>query len=58
MELSYEDYQKWLNIKTALEAKGLTNSPYYVQAIYALSKRPTTPPYVKADAKVTSKDIL
>ncbi len=58
MELSYEDYQKWSSIKTALEAKGLTNSPYYLQAIHALSKRPMVPPFAKADAKITSKDII
>ena len=58
MELSYEDYQKWSQIKAGLEARGLTNSPYYTQAIYYLSKRPMIAPYVKADAKISKDDII
>jgi len=55
--MTYEEYQKWLTIKTSLEERGLTNSPYYIQAVAALVKRPV-PPYPKADARITKDDHI
>jgi hypothetical protein len=57
VDMTYEEYQKWLNIKTSLEERGLTNSPYYIQAVAALVKRPV-PPYPKADARITKDDQI
>lgn len=55
--MTYEEYQKWLDIKTSLEERGLINSPYYIQAVAALAKRPV-PPYSKADARITKDDHI
>lgn len=57
MELTYEEYKKWLDIKVALEGAGKTTSPIYMQAVRMLIKRPV-PPYPKADARITKDDII
>ena len=55
--MSYEEYKRWLDIKTALEASGKTDSHIYYQAVAKLYRRPV-PPYPKADARVTKDDII
>lgn len=57
MELTYEEYKKWLDIKTALEQAGKTTSPIYEEAVKRLIRRPV-PPYPKADARITKDDII
>lgn len=56
-QLTYEEYKKWLDIKTSLEQTGKTTSPIYMQAVRMLIKRPV-PPYPKADARITKDDII
>lgn len=57
MELTYEEYKKWLDIKVALEGAGKTDSPIYEEAIKRLIRRPV-PPYPKADARISKNDII
>jgi hypothetical protein len=57
MELTYEEYKKWLDIKVALEGAGKTDTPLYTQAVQTLIKRPV-PPYPKADARISKNDII
>jgi len=57
MELTYEEYKKWLDIKVALEGAGKTDSPIYMQAVQMLIRRPV-PPYPKADARISKNDII
>lgn len=56
-QLTYEEYKKWLDIKTSLEEAGKTSSPIYEEAIKRLIRRPV-PPYPKADARITKDDIV
>jgi hypothetical protein len=57
MDLTYEEYKKWLDIKVALEGAGMTDSSIYKQAVRMLIKRPV-PPYPKADARISKNDII
>jgi hypothetical protein len=57
LEMTYEEYKKWLDIKTSLEAAGKTDSPFYYEAVSKLYRRPI-PPYPKADARITKDDQI
>jgi len=57
IEMTYEEYKKWLDIKTALEAAGKTNSPFYVEAVSKLYRRPV-PPYPKTDVRIRKDDVI
>ena len=57
MDMTYEEYKKWLDIKTALEAAGKTATPFYYEAVSKLYKRPI-PPYPKADVRIDKDDII
>lgn len=56
-DMSYEEYKKWLDIKTILEGTGKTDSPFYSVAVSKLYQRPV-PPYPKADVKFTKDDTV
>jgi len=53
--MTYEEYKKWLDVKTSLEASGKTNSIFYEEAMNRLYRRPV-PPYPKADVPITKND--
>ena len=55
--MTYEEYKKWLNIKTTLEQEKKTDSPFYYEAVSKLYRRPV-PPYPKADARITKDDQI
>ena len=55
--MTYEEYQKWLDIKISLEAAGKTATPFYYEAVSKLYRRPV-PPYSKADARITKDDQI
>ena len=55
--MTYEEYKKWLDIKTALEAAGKTNSPFYYEAVSMIYRRPI-PPYPKADVRIDKDDVI
>lgn len=55
--MTYEEYQKWLDIKQVLEETGKTDSPFYATAVLKLFKRPV-PPYPKADVAFTKHDVV
>jgi hypothetical protein len=54
-EMTYEEYQKWLNVKTTLEASGKTDSVFYEEAMNRLYRKPV-PPYPKSDVRITKND--
>lgn len=56
-EMTHEQYEKWLAVKTALERAGKTDSVFYEEAMNRLRRRPQAP-YFKADAKITRKDVF
>ena len=56
-EMTHEQYEKWLAVKTALERAGKTDSVFYEEAMNRLRRRPSAP-YAKADAQITSKDVF
>lgn len=56
-DMSYEEYKKWLDMKTILERECKTDSPFYAVAVSKLFKRPV-PPYPKADVKFTKDDTV
>ena len=56
-EMTHEQYEKWLSVKTALERAGKTDSVFYEEAMNRLRCRPQAP-YAKADAKITRKDVF
>lgn len=56
-QMTYEEYKKWLDIKTALEAAGKTATPFYYEAVSKLYRRPI-PPYPKADVRIDKDDII
>jgi hypothetical protein len=53
--MTYEEYKKWLDVKTSLEASGKTDSIFYEEAMNRLYRRPV-PPYPKADVPITKND--
>ncbi len=55
--MTYEEYKKWLDMKTTLEQQGKMDSPYYSMAVSAIYRRPV-PPYPKADARITKDDQI
>jgi len=57
MDMTYEEYKKWLDIKTTLEQEKRTDSPFYYEAVSKLYRRPV-PPYLKADARITKDDQI
>jgi hypothetical protein len=57
MDMTYEEYKKWLDIKAALEAAGKTDSPFYYEAVSKIYRRPV-PPYPKADARISKNDTI
>ena len=56
-EMTHEQYDKWLAVKTALERSGKTDSVFYEEAMNRLRCRPQ-PPYSVADAQITSRDVF
>ena len=48
--MSYEEYKKWLDLKTALEASGKTECQYYKMAVSMLYRKPV-PPYPRMDER-------
>ena len=56
-EMTREQYEKWLSVKTALERSGKTDSIFYEEAMNRLRKRPQ-PPYSAADAQITPRDVF
>ncbi len=56
-QMTYEEYMKWLDMKTTLEQHGKMDSPYYSMAVSAIYRRPV-PPYPKADARITKDDQI
>lgn len=56
-EMTHEQYEKWLSVKTALERTGKTDSVLYEEAMNRLRGRPQAP-YSVADAKITPKDVF
>jgi hypothetical protein len=50
MDMTYEEYKKWLDIKTTLEGAGKTDSAFYVEAVSKLFRKPI-PPYPKGSWK-------
>jgi len=57
MDMTYEEYKKWLDIKTTLETAGKTDSPFYYEAVSMIYRRPV-PPYPKADARISKNDTI
>jgi hypothetical protein len=57
VDMTYEEYKKWLDIKTTLEKEKRTDSPFYSEAVSRLYRRPV-PPYPKADARITKDDQI
>jgi len=55
--MTYEEYQKWLNLKIKLEQEGKTDSVFYEEAMNRLRRRPV-PPYPKCDSVITKKDVF
>ena len=56
-EMTHEQYEKWLAVKTALERAGKTDSVFYEEAMNRLRCRPSAP-YSVADAQITSRDVF
>jgi len=56
-EMTYDEYKKWLNVKTKLEQEGKTDSVFYEEAMNRLYRRPV-PPYPKSDSIITKKDVF
>ena len=56
-EMTYEEYKRWLDVKTKLEQEGKTDSVFYEEAMNRLYRRPV-PPYPKADSVITKKDVF
>lgn len=56
-EMTHEQYEKWLAVKTALERAGKTDSVFYEEAMNRLYRRPV-PPYPKSDSIITKKDVF
>ena len=56
-EMTHEQYDKWLAVKTALERAGKTDSVFYEEAMNRLYRRPV-PPYPKSDSIITKKDVF
>lgn len=56
-EMTREQYEKWLSVKTALERSGKTDSIFYEEAMNRLRKRPQ-PPYSAADSQITPRDVF
>lgn len=54
-EMTYEEYKKWLDVKTSLEAQGKTDSVFYEEAMNRLFRKPV-PPYPKSDVRITKND--
>jgi hypothetical protein len=48
--MTYEEYKKWLNMKTALEAAEKTDCQYYKLAVAMLYRKPV-PPYPRMDER-------
>jgi hypothetical protein len=49
-QMTYEEYKKWLNMKTALEAAEKTDCQYYKLAVAMLYRKPV-PPYPRMDER-------
>jgi hypothetical protein len=56
-EMTYEEYKRWLDVKTKLEQEGKTDSVFYEEAMNRLYRRPV-PPYPKCDSIITKKDVF
>jgi len=56
-EMTYDEYKKWLNVKTKLEQEGKTDSVFYEEAMNRLYRRPV-PPYPKSASITTKKDVF
>lgn len=54
-EMTYEEYKKWLDVKTSLEAQDKTDSVFYEEAMNRLYRKPV-PPYPKSDVRITKND--